>query len=58
MLLATMGVTVDGVEVIDRGLGFAQGALGVLRTTLSCQPTGRGKSEAGCRIPPALQSPP
>ena len=34
MLLATMGVTVDGVEVIDRGLGFAQGDQSVMQARL------------------------
>ena len=34
MLLATMGVTVDGVEVIDHGLGFAQGDQSVMQARL------------------------
>ena len=34
MLPATMGVTVDGVEVIERGLDFAQGGQSVMQARL------------------------
>jgi hypothetical protein len=34
VLLTPMGVAVDGVEAIDRGLGFARGDQGVMQARL------------------------